>query len=56
MRIFGMNWMRAVSSSCLEFVQMMLRCQVLLVTHHRRVIGLADGLEEKAGIFTHELD
>ena len=28
--------------------------QVLLFTHHRRVLELADGLESKAGVFTHE--
>ena len=29
--------------------------QVLLFTHHRRVLELADALEATAGIFTHEL-
>jgi uncharacterized protein YhaN len=29
--------------------------QVLLFTHHRRVLELADTLEAKAGIFTHEI-
>lgn len=31
------------------------RTQVLLFTHHKRVIELASGLEAKAGIFIHEL-
>ncbi len=31
------------------------RTQVLLFTHHRRVIELADGMAAKAGVFTHEL-
>mgnify|MGYP005841405481 CR=1 FL=1 len=29
--------------------------QVLLFTHHRRVIELADGIEAQAGVFIHEL-
>jgi uncharacterized protein YhaN len=29
--------------------------QVLLFTHHRRVLELADAIEAKAGIYTHEL-
>jgi uncharacterized protein YhaN len=29
--------------------------QVLLFTHHRRVLELAEGIDSKAGIFPHEL-
>jgi len=29
--------------------------QVLLFTHHKRVVELAEGIEVKAGIYTHEL-
>jgi len=36
--------------------ELALSTQVLLFTHHRRVIELADGLEANAGIFTHELN
>ena len=42
---------------CLEVLaELAISTQVLLFTHHRRVLELADGLEAKAGIFTHELD
>jgi uncharacterized protein YhaN len=42
---------------CLEVLgELALSTQVLLFTHHRRVLELADGLDAKAGIFTHELD
>ena len=42
---------------CIEVLgELALSTQVLLFTHHRRVLELADGLEAKAGIFTHELD
>jgi len=42
---------------CLEVLaELANRTQVLLFTHHRRVLELADRLTVKAGIFTHELD
>jgi hypothetical protein len=41
---------------CLDVLaELAANTQVLLFTHHRRVLELADGLESKAGIFTHEL-
>lgn len=42
---------------CLDVLgELAISTQVLLFTHHRRVLELADGLEAKAGIFAHELD
>ncbi len=42
---------------CLDaLAELALSTQVLLFTHHRRVLELADVLEAKTGIFTHELD
>jgi uncharacterized protein YhaN len=41
---------------CLEVLaELAASTQVLLFTHHRRVIELADGLKSKSGVFTHEL-
>lgn len=41
---------------CLEVLaELALSTQVLLFTHHRRVLELAGALEAKAGIFSHEL-
>ena len=41
---------------CLEILaELALGTQVLLFTHHRRVLELADELKTKAGIFNHEL-
>jgi uncharacterized protein YhaN len=41
---------------CLEvFAQLAVSTQVLLFTHHRRVLELAGELETKAGVFRHEL-
>ncbi len=41
---------------CLEVLaKLAVSTQVLLFTHHRRVLELADAFEAKAGIFTHEL-
>jgi len=41
---------------CLEVLsELALSTQVLLFTHHRRVLELAGELEAKAGIYTHEL-
>lgn len=41
---------------CLEVLaELAASTQVLLFTHHRRVLELADALGAKAGIFTHEL-
>jgi uncharacterized protein YhaN len=41
---------------CLEVLaELACSTQVLLFTHHRRVVELARGLDEKAGIFFHEL-
>ena len=41
---------------CLEVLsELAASTQVLLFTHHRRVLELAGALEAKAGIFTHEL-
>jgi uncharacterized protein YhaN len=41
---------------CLEVLaELAVRTQVLLFTHHRRVLELAGGLAAKAGIFKHEL-
>ena len=41
---------------CLEvLVELAASTQVLLFTHHRRVLELADAIEAKAGIYTHEL-
>ena len=45
------------TSVCLEvLLELALRTQVLLFTHHRRVLELADRLEAKAGLFIHELN
>jgi uncharacterized protein YhaN len=42
---------------CLQVLsELALSTQVLLFTHHRRVLELARELEMKAGIFTHELN
>ena len=42
---------------CLDVLaELALSTQVLLFTHHRRVLELADGLGAKAGVFTHVLD
>ena len=42
---------------CLEVLaELALSTQVLLFTHHKRVLELAAELEAKAGIFTHELN
>jgi len=42
---------------CLDVLaELAISTQVLLFTHHRRVLDLADGLKAKAGIFSHELD
>ena len=42
---------------CLEVLaELALSTQVLLFTHHRRVLELAGELEAKAGIFIHELN
>ena len=41
---------------CLEVLaELAASTQVLLFTHHRRVLDLADALEAKTGIITHEL-
>ncbi|MCF6157723.1 MAG: chromosome segregation protein SMC [wastewater metagenome] len=41
---------------CLDILaELAFSTQVLLFTHHSRVIELADGLEAKAGVFIHEL-
>ena len=41
---------------CLEILaELAAGTQVLVFTHHRRVIELADTLEPPAGIFAHEL-
>ena len=41
---------------CLEILaELALSTQVLLFTHHRRVLELAGEFEAKAEIFTHEL-
>lgn len=42
---------------CLKvFSELAVSTQVLLFTHHRRVLELAEDLETKAGIYNHELD
>lgn len=42
---------------CLAILgELALSTQVLLFTHHKRVLELANGLDAKAGIFTHELN
>ncbi len=42
--------------ACLEVLaELAAVTQVLLFTHHRRVVELADRIEAKAGIFSHEL-
>ncbi len=42
---------------CLEILaDLAVRTQVLLFTHHRRVLELAGGIEAKAGIYVHELN
>lgn len=42
---------------CLDVLgELAISTQVLLFTHHRRVLEIADSLEAKAGIFAHELD
>ena len=42
---------------CIEVLAELSACtQVLLFTHHRRVLELSNSIEAKAGIFTHELD
>ena len=42
---------------CLEVLaELAAMTQVLLFTHHRRVLELAEGLEAEAGIFLHELN
>ncbi len=42
--------------ACLEILaKLAFSTQVLLFTHHRRVLELAGNLEAKAGIYTHEL-
>jgi uncharacterized protein YhaN len=41
---------------CLEILaELSVSTQVLLFTHHRRVLELADKLPTEAGLFTHEL-
>ena len=41
---------------CLEILaHLAARTQVLLFTHHRRVLELADGIDAKAGIYIHDL-
>jgi uncharacterized protein YhaN len=41
---------------CLEILaELAAGTQVLLFTHHRRVVELADTIEAKAGVFIHEL-
>ena len=41
---------------CLEVLaKLAISTQVLLFTHHRRVLELAGELEAQAGIFMHEL-
>ena len=41
---------------CLEVLaELATRTQVLLFTHHRRVVELANTIDSKAGIYTHEL-
>ncbi len=41
---------------CIEVLaELAASTQVLLFTHHRRVLELADAIEAKAGIYTHEL-
>jgi uncharacterized protein YhaN len=41
---------------CLEVLaELAASTQVLLFTHHRRVLELVDVLETKTGIYTHEL-
>ncbi|MCI5158704.1 MAG: hypothetical protein D3906_09760, partial [Candidatus Electrothrix sp. AUS1_2] len=41
---------------CLEILaELASRTQVLLFTHHRRVIELAESIHAKAGIFIHEM-
>jgi uncharacterized protein YhaN len=41
---------------CIEVLaELAASTQVLLFTHHRRVLELADAVEAKAGIYTHEL-
>lgn len=41
---------------CLEVLaELAVRTQVLLFTHHRRVLELANDMDAKAGIFPHEL-
>ena len=42
---------------CLEVLaELATSTQVLLFTHHRRVLELVNGIESKAGIYIHELD
>jgi uncharacterized protein YhaN len=42
---------------CIQILaELALSTQVLLFTHHRRVLELAGALEAKAGIFIHELN
>lgn len=44
------------TKACLEVLaQLSNSTQVLLFTHHRRVLELADGIDTKAGIYIHEL-
>ncbi len=41
---------------CLEVLaELAARTQVLIFTHHRRVLELANSIDAKAGIYTHEL-
>jgi uncharacterized protein YhaN len=41
---------------CLEVLaELATKTQVLLFTHHRRVLALADALKSSAGVYTHEL-
>ena len=41
---------------CLEVLaELASRTQVLLFTHHRRVIELAESIDAQAGIFIHEM-
>ncbi len=42
--------------SCIEVLgEVAAKTQVLVFTHHRRVLELADGIEARAGIYVHEL-
>lgn len=46
---------RSFLDAVLNAIELAVSTQVLLFTHHRRVLELASALGAKAGIFAHEL-